>query len=88
MEDSTPTVGNAAKILQAARQQGLYATKYSNVFDLKSGEIFLFRFPDHPDAAKLNLAAELKKGDHACDLSTIREQLRVESKRLCNLTRP
>lgn len=87
-EDSTPTVGNAAKILQAARQQGLYATKYSNVFDLKSGDIFFFRFPNQPDAVKLNLAAELKKGDHAYDLSKIDEQLKGESKRLCRLTRP
>ena len=78
-ENPLPTLTNAAKILQAARQQGKYATKYSNVFDLISGDIFLFRFPDQPDAVKLNLTEELKKGRHAYDIPKIGEYLRKES---------
>lgn len=79
-EIPAPTLANAAKILQAARQQGQYATKYSNVFDLRSGDIFLFRFPDQPDAVKLNLAEELKKGRHFYDIPKISEQLMNKSK--------
>jgi len=70
-----PTVANGAKILRAAMQKGQYATKYSNVFDLKSGEIFLFPFPDREDEVKLNLAVELKRGGHYYDMPQIHEQL-------------
>jgi len=40
-----PTVANGAKILRACLQTGQYATKYVNIFDLKSGDIFLFPAP-------------------------------------------
>jgi hypothetical protein len=70
-----PTLSNAAKILQAARSEGQYATKYSNVFDLKSGDIFLFPIPGRQDMVTLNLGEELKKGRHAYDMPKIKEQL-------------
>ena len=70
-----PTVGNGAKILRAALQKGPYATKYSNIFDLKSGDIFLYPFPGRDDEVKFNLAAELKKGGHYFDIPQIHEQL-------------
>src|SRR6185369_1805347 len=70
-----PTVGNGVRILRAAMQKGPYATKYSNVFDLKSGDIFLFPFPDREDEVKFNLALELKKGGHYYDMPQIHEQL-------------
>jgi Acyl-coenzyme A:6-aminopenicillanic acid acyl-transferase len=79
-ENSTPTLTNAANILRAAKQEGRNATKYSNVFDLKSGDIFLFRFPERPQAVKLNLAEELKKGRHFYDIPKIRDELVRESK--------
>src|SRR4051812_49612371 len=56
-------------------QKGQYATKYSNIFDLKSGDIFLFPFPDRDDEVKLNLAVELKKGGHYYDMPQIHKQL-------------
>ena len=37
------TVEEGIRILRAARQEGEFATKYSNIFDLKSGDIHLFR---------------------------------------------
>ncbi len=80
-QDAAPTLANAASILQAARRQGQCATKYSNVFDLKSGDIFLFRFPDQPDPVKLSLADELKKGRHYYDIpNAAAEQVRKESR--------
>ena len=48
---------------------------YSNVFDLKSGDIYLFRFPDHSEPIKLNLAEELKREGHFYDIPRINEQL-------------
>jgi len=56
-----PTAANAFKILRDCRQSGEYATKYSNIYDLKSGDIFLYPFPGR-DEVKLNLALSSKKG--------------------------
>jgi hypothetical protein len=70
-----PTVANGATILRACLQKGQYATKYSNIFDLKSGDIFLYQFYERDDSVKLNLAAELKKGGHYFDMPQIRRQL-------------
>jgi hypothetical protein len=70
-----PTVSNGFNILRACLQKGQYATKYSNVFDLKSGDIFLVSFPGGDDEAKLNLAVELKNGGHYYDMPDIRKQL-------------
>lgn len=70
-----PTVPDGFIILRDCRQPGQYATKYSNIFDLKSGDIFLYPFPGRDDEVKLNLARELKKGAHYYDLPQIKEQL-------------
>jgi len=71
-----PTVASGVSILRACLQKGQFATKYSNVFDLKSGDIFLFPFPDRADhQVRFNLAAELKKGGHYFDIPEIGEQL-------------
>jgi hypothetical protein len=73
---SEPTVANGIRILRACAQKGPYATKYSNVFDLKSGDIFIFRGSEREPDATPNLAAELKKGAHYYDIPQIREQLK------------
>ncbi len=70
-----PTVANGARILRACLQTGQYATKYSNVYDLKTGDIFLYPFPDRNGEVKLNLTAELEKGGHYYDMPQISEQL-------------
>jgi hypothetical protein len=69
------TVADGFRILKDCRQSGDYATKYSNIFDLKSGDIFLFPFPGRDDEVKLNLAAELAKGSHYYEMAKIKEQL-------------
>ena len=66
-----PTLTNAANMLGAASNRW---TKYSNVFDLKSGDIFLFRFPEQPEAANLNFIEEMKKGRHVYDIRTVKAQ--------------
>ncbi len=65
---------NAIAILRASKQEGQYATKYSNVFDLKSGAVFLYGPPDWEKPVRLDLAEELKKGGHYFDLPRIEEQ--------------
>lgn len=70
-----PTVANGAKILRACLQKGQYATKYFNIFDLKTGDIFLYPFPKEDDQVKFNLAVELKKGGHYYDMPEIHKQL-------------
>jgi hypothetical protein len=70
-----PTLANGAAILCACVQKGQYATKYSNVFDLRSGDIFLLPLSERENEVKFNLAAELAKGGHYYDMPKIREQL-------------
>lgn len=74
-----PTVANGVAILRACLQPGDGGTKYSNVFDLKSGDIVLFPFPGRDERVTLTLAAELAKGAHYYDIPKIREQLRAAS---------
>jgi hypothetical protein len=70
-----PTVQNGAAILRACLQAGETATKYSSVYDLKSGGIFLFDTPGRDSNVRLQLAAELARGGHYYDIPQIRRQL-------------
>ncbi len=74
-ESPEPTVADGARILRACLQKGKYATKYFNIFDLKSGDIYLYPAPTQDDEVKFNLTAELKKGAHYYDMPQIHEQL-------------
>lgn len=79
-----PTVANGAAILRACLQSGDGGTKYSNVFDLKSGEMVLFPFPDRDESVALNFEAELAKGPHYYDIADIRKQLTASPLPLLN----
>jgi hypothetical protein len=79
-ENPAPTLTNASKILKNSLQTGPYGTKYSNVFDLKTGDIFIYRFPHQTNPVKLNLSEELKKGAHYYDIPVIEEQLTKKPK--------
>ena len=72
-----PTVANGVSILKACLfpRAGQYATKYSNIYDLKFGDIYLFRLWEQSEEVKLNLDAELKKGAHYYDIPQISQQL-------------
>ena len=75
-----PSLTNASKILKHALQDGKYATKYSNVFELKTGDIFIYRFSNQTNPVKINLLEELNKGAHYYDIPKIEEQLTEELK--------
>jgi hypothetical protein len=77
-EVSTTSVPTAVRILKAALQEGPNATKYSVIYDLNSGEILLYRFPEQSEPVRLSLAGELKKGPHYFDIPRIHAQLREE----------
>ena len=74
-KNNAPTVANGFRILQACAKQGVSSTRYSNIFDLNSGDIFLRPALDGAEAPKLNLANELAKGAHYYDLASLRTQL-------------
>ncbi len=76
------TVASGVTILKEALQEGTYATKYSNVFDLKSGDIYVYELQKSPAGVKLNLAAELARGPHYYDIPLLREQLTKDPKEL------
>ena len=69
-----PTIANGVSILQACRQKGTYSTKYSNVFDLRSGEIHLVGFSENRPDVRLSLRNELIKGEHYYEIQNIHEQ--------------
>lgn len=73
-----PTLSNGTAILWAARQDGYFATKYSNVYDLPAGDIYLFPHPGQTVMIRFNLAEELRKGGHYYDMPRISEQLAQE----------
>ncbi len=77
-EPPEATVSNGARILRGCLQRGPTATKYSNVFDLKTSEIFLFPDPERDASVHFNLGTELAKGGHYYDIPQIRRQ-RTES---------
>lgn len=54
---------------------GETSTKYSNVFDLKTGDIFLRPFSEREGETSLNLARELKKGAHHYEIPIVRKQV-------------
>jgi penicillin V acylase-like amidase (Ntn superfamily) len=73
-EGPDPALQIASSLLQKAAQEEW--TKYSNVFDLHTGDIyFVYRFPDNTKQVKLNLHDELEKGAHRYDIPKIEEQL-------------
>jgi hypothetical protein len=71
----SPSIINGLAILKACKQEGMYATKYSSVYDLKTGEIDLFSSPEKVESTRLDLNAELKKGGHFYDIPAISQQL-------------
>ncbi len=70
-----PTLKSGLPILQACFQQGQYATKYSTVYDLRSGEIFLALPGSQEPEIKISLSSELAKGGHYYDMPDIKKQL-------------
>ena len=56
------------RALDASHKEGLTPTLFSNVYDLKKGEIYIYHFHYYGEFVRLNLAEELEKGDQYLDL--------------------
>jgi predicted choloylglycine hydrolase len=67
--DSSATVENLEKILSMTHQNDL--TVYSNIYDLTSGEVYVYNRADFTRKAKFNLSAELKKGKHVVSIPSL-----------------
>jgi hypothetical protein len=77
-----PTLAEAARLLEFTRQEGINATKYSVVFDLKTCSIWLYRFPDQRGPVPFNLRRELNKAAHYYDIPGLPDQLGEEPRGL------
>lgn len=58
-------------ILDATHQEGPSSTLYSNIYDLKSGEIYLYREHDFARVVKIRLSEVLAKGKHRISLRSL-----------------
>ncbi len=74
-ESAEASATRAAELLRTAQQTGRYGTKFSNIFDLWTGDIHVHQFASERPVARLNLAVELKKGGHYYDLPAIAQQM-------------
>lgn len=63
-----------AKILKQCVVPGNGGTKYSNSYDLRTGEIVFYNFNNENENTKISLVDELKKGGHYYETSQIFSQ--------------
>lgn len=61
--DSSVAVDNVEKILSKTHQDKL--TAYSNIYNLTTGDVYVYNHADFSRKVKLNLNSELKKGKHS-----------------------
>ena len=61
--DSSAAIGNIEKILSKTHQDKL--TAYSNIYNLTSGDVYVYNHADFNRKVKLNLKNELTKGKHS-----------------------
>ena len=55
-------------VLDATHQEGKYPTQYSNIYDLKNSQIYLFHYHNYEEFIKIDLVNELNKGYRSFDL--------------------
>ena len=65
--------------LDAVHAEGLMPTVYSNVYDLKNGEIYVFNFHNYNEAVKLNLKEQFKKGEQYLKLPQLFNGVKLRS---------
>ncbi|WP_457393265.1 hypothetical protein [Roseateles sp. P5_E1] len=73
-KDLKPTLENGLPILDASKQQGEFATKYSSVYDLQSGDIVIASSVNPQSSITLSLEKELAKGGHYHDMAQLPAQ--------------
>lgn len=71
-----------AKILKQCVVPGNGGTKYSNSYDLRTGEITFYNFNNENENTRINLTDELKKGGHYYETAHIFSQIQQAIKPL------
>lgn len=80
------TVAQFRSILETIRAVGLYAnTSYSHVFDLGSGDVFIYYFHQFGEGVHFNVSQELTKGQRIVKLTelmpqSVRDRAKSESR--------
>ncbi len=69
---------NCATILAKVLQRGIIATCYSNIFNLKTGEINVYNFLETSNSIRLNLKEELAKGAHSVNLNEALSSVKIK----------
>lgn len=77
--DSIFTMEFLKSLLLAAHQEGNYPTQYSNLYDLKKGDVYLYHRYNFEKVVKFNLNEELKKGRKQYDIPDL-----LAEKSVCN----
>jgi hypothetical protein len=54
-------------------------TVYSNIYDLKNGEIYVFNFHNYNEVVKLNLEEQFKKGEQYLKLPELFNEVKLRS---------
>lgn len=57
--------------LSATHQEGSYPTQYSNIYDLRNGDVYLYYYYNFNIVKKYNLGEELKKGRKSYDIPSL-----------------
>jgi penicillin V acylase-like amidase (Ntn superfamily) len=65
------TVEYCRAVLSATHQKGKYCTRYSNIYDLKKQQVYLYHMHDFDNAVVIDLKKELKKGKRTIELPTL-----------------
>ena len=74
-ESPVLSIDSCLKTLEACIQDGTYATKYSNLYDLKNGDVHICNFHAKKKPVRLNLKKELEKGNHTYEIPKLEEQI-------------
>jgi len=59
------------RVLAAVHVELTSPTQYSNIYDLENKVVYLYHFHNFENVVKIDLAAELAKGAHTCDLPAL-----------------
>jgi len=66
-----------SSILDAVHQTGMNPTVFSNIYDLKNGEIYTFNFHNYDEFVKINLAEQLSMGEQYYELPSLFSQIKL-----------
>jgi len=66
-------------VLAATHQVGKYPTQYSNIYDLKNNQIYLFHYHNYEEFIKIDLIEELNKGYRSFDIPCLFSRVKLLS---------